>query len=106
MAAPPGTGQQRILVVDDDRAMVGALTMLLGEAGYEVMTAYDGEAAVRRLRDERPDLVLLDIRLPRLGGDAVLQSLGDTPETPVIMLTGNRDSDEKARMLDLGADDF
>ncbi len=96
----------RILVVDDEPAMVGMVTMLLGSEGFEVVTAYDGEKALRLVRDESPDLVLLDMHLPRLSGDEVCRRIRSTSSIPVIMLTGRKEEDEKARLLDLGADDY
>lgn len=96
----------RILVVDDEPAMVGMVTMLLGSEGFEVVTAYDGEKALRLVRDESPDLVLLDMQLPRMGGDEVCRRIRASTTIPVIMLTGRKEEDEKARLLDLGADDY
>jgi DNA-binding response OmpR family regulator len=95
-----------ILVVDDERAMVGMVAALLGEDGYEVVTAYDGEAALKRHADESPDLVILDRGLPKLSGDEVCRRIRATSSTPILMLTGEKGSDERARLLDLGADDY
>ena len=61
----------RILVVDDDPAMVGAITALVGTEGHQVITAYDGLTAVKRFREERPDLVLLDLAMPGPDGFTV-----------------------------------
>ena len=95
-----------ILVVDDERAMVGMVAALLGEDGYEVVTAYDGEAALKRHAEESPDLVILDRGLPKLSGDEVCRRIRATSSTPILMLTGEKGSDERARLLDLGADDY
>jgi len=95
-----------VLVVDDERAMVGMVAALLGEDGYEVVTAYDGEAALRRHAEEAPDLVILDRGLPKLSGDDVCRRIRATSSTPILMLTGEKGSDERARLLDLGADDY
>lgn len=95
-----------ILVVDDEPAMVGMVGALLGDEGYQIVTAYDGETALRRHADERPDLVILDRRLPRLSGDDVCRGIRAVANTPVLMLTGERGSEERARLLDLGADDY
>ncbi|HET7699633.1 MAG TPA: response regulator transcription factor [Candidatus Limnocylindria bacterium] len=95
-----------ILVVDDEPAMVGMVGALLGEEGYQIVTAYDGEVALRRHADERPDLVILDRRLPRLSGDEVCRSIRAVSSTPILMLTGERGGDERAKLLDLGADDY
>jgi DNA-binding response OmpR family regulator len=95
-----------ILVVDDERAMVGMVAALLGEDGYEVVTAYDGEAAIKRHAEESPDLVILDRGLPKLSGDEVCRRIRASSSTPILMLTGEKGSDERARLLDLGADDY
>lgn len=95
-----------ILIVDDDRAMVGMVAALLGEEGYDVVTAYDGEQAIRRHRDDQPDLVVLDRRLPRLDGDEVCRQIRASGDTPILMLTGEKGSEERAKLLDAGADDY
>ncbi len=95
-----------ILVVDDEPAMVGMVGALLGEEGYQIVTAYDGETALRRHADERPDLVILDRRLPRLSGDDVCRAIRAVANTPILMLTGEKGSEERASLLDLGADDY
>lgn len=95
-----------ILVVDDEPAMVGMVGALLGEEGYQIVTAYDGEVALRRHADERPDLVILDRRLPRMSGDEVCRSIRAVSSTPILMLTGEKGGDERAKLLDLGADDY
>jgi DNA-binding response OmpR family regulator len=96
----------RILIVDDERSLVGVLAMVLGDAGYEFVTAYDGETALRRIRDDPPDLVLLDLGLPRLSGDEVARTIVDRALAPVIVLSGRKEPSEVARLLDLGVDDY
>jgi DNA-binding response OmpR family regulator len=95
-----------VLVVDDERALVGMVASLLGEDGYEVVTAYDGEIALRRHAEESPDLVILDRKLPKLSGDEVCKRIRAAGATPILMLTGERGADERAKLLDLGADDY
>jgi len=95
-----------ILVVDDEPAMVGMVGALLGEEGHQIVTAYDGELALRRHAEERPDLVILDRRLPRLSGDEVVRGIRAVSNTPILMLTGEKGTEERARLLDLGADDY
>lgn len=95
-----------VLVVDDERPLVGMIASLLGEEGYEIVTAYDGETALRRHADDAPDLVILDRNLPRLSGDEVCRRIRATSPTPILMLTGERGADERAKLLDLGADDY
>jgi two-component system response regulator MtrA len=95
-----------ILIVDDDRAMVGMVAALLGGEGYDLITAYDGEAALRRHAAEAPDLVILDRRLPGLSGDDVCRRIRASADTPILMLTGEKGTEERARLLDIGADDY
>ena len=95
-----------VLVVDDERALVGMVASLLGEEGYEIVTAYDGEAALRRHAEESPDLVILDRKLPKMSGDEVCKRIRASSSTPILMLTGERGAEERAKLLDLGADDY
>ena len=95
-----------ILIVDDDRAMVGMVASLLGSEGYDLLTAYDGESALRRHAEELPDLVILDRKLPKLTGDEVCKRIRATAPTPILMLTGEKGEEERVRLLDLGADDY
>jgi len=94
------------LVVDDERALVGMVASLLGEEGYEIVTAYDGETALRRHAEESPDLVILDRKLPKISGDEVCKRIRASSTTPILMLTGERGAEERAKLLDLGADDY
>src|SRR5437764_846465 len=102
----PGVALSTVLVVDDERALVGMVASLLGEEGYEIVTAYDGETALRRHAEESPDLVILDRKLPKLSGDEVCKRIRASSTTPILMLTGERGADERAKLLDLGADDY
>ena len=95
-----------VLVVDDEPLLVGQIASLLGEEGHEVITAYDGETALRRHAEDGPDLIILDRRLPRLSGEEVCRRVRATSSTPILMLTGERGADERAKLLDLGADDY
>ncbi len=97
----------RILVVDDDPAMVGAITALVGTEGHQVVTAYDGSTAVRRWREESPDLVLLDLAMPGSDGFSVAAQLrAEGGDVPIIVVSGERAEEAKVRALDLGADDY
>ena len=95
-----------VLIVDDDRALVGMVASLLGAEGYELLTAYDGETALRRHAEELPDLVILDRRLPKMSGDEICKRIRAAGPTPILMLTGERGEDERVKLLDLGADDY
>jgi len=96
----------RILVVDDDPAMVGAITALVGTEGHHVITAYDGQSALRRFREESPDLILLDLAMPGPDGIAVVSELRSAGSPPIIVVSGESGSPSKVRALQLGADDY
>jgi DNA-binding response OmpR family regulator len=99
--------KQRILVVEDDPAILAGLTDLLEGEGFGVVTATDGDAALRLHAGEKPDLVLLDIMLPEKNGYDVCREIrrGD-PVTPVIMLTAKGEEVDTVVGLELGADDY
>ena len=97
----------RILLVEDEVELLDVLTEHLEREGYAVTRAVDGEEALRRVQNERPDLVLLDLGLPGLRGFDVLQRLReDHPRVPVVMLTGLDDEAEARRTLQMGAVDY
>ncbi|NJD28291.1 MAG: response regulator transcription factor [Chloroflexi bacterium] len=96
----------RILVVDDDPAMVGAITALVGTEGHQVITAYDGLTAVRRFREERPDLVLLDLAMPGPDGFTVAGQIRAEGEAPIVVVTGESAEEAKVRAFAIGADDY
>ena len=95
-----------VLIVDDDRALVGMVAALLGAEGYDLLTAYDGETALRRHAEELPDLVILDRGLPKMTGEEVCRRIRAVGQTPILMLTGEKGEDERVKLLDLGADDY
>jgi len=99
----------RVLVVEDDEATRGALRALLDDAGYESDEAPDGEGAVAAMRDERFDLVLLDLGLPGMSGADVHRQLRSDPRTrflPIVFLTAHPDHQVKVAELEAGAEDF
>jgi DNA-binding response OmpR family regulator len=103
---PNGETSLLVLVVDDEPAMVGAISALVGRAGHRVVTAYDGNTALRRFSEERPDLVLLDLAMPGLDGVEVCRAIRRMSQTPIIILTGEADERAKVEALDTGADDY
>lgn len=105
-ARPAASGALKILVVDDEPAMVGALGALLGQAGHRIVAAYDGEEALRRFREDAPDLVLLDLAMPGLDGATVCQRMRELSDTPIVIVSGERDRQATVELLDLGADDY
>ncbi len=96
----------RILVVDDERRMVGFIRLNLEQDGFEVIEAFNGTDALNRLRDSLPDLILLDIMMPDIDGFQVLRTIREISQVPVIMLTAKGEEDDKVRGLELGADDY
>ncbi|MES2209613.1 MAG: response regulator transcription factor [Chloroflexota bacterium] len=102
----PAIRPLRILVVDDDPAMVGAITALVGTEGHQVITAYDGLTAVRRFRDEHPDLVLLDLAMPGPDGFTVAGQIRAAGAAPIIVVSGESSEAAKVKALGIGADDY
>ena len=96
----------RILVVDDDPAMVGAVTALVGTEGHQVITAYDGLTAVKRFREEHPDLVLLDLAMPGPDGFSVAGQMRAVGQAPILIVSGESGEAAKVRALGIGADDY
>lgn len=96
----------KILVVDDERILLDTLRYNLSKAGHQVWTAADGESALRVARHERPDLVLLDVMLPRIDGFDVCRTLRRESSIPILMLTARDEEVDKVLGLELGADDY
>ncbi|TCJ18335.1 response regulator transcription factor [Rubrobacter taiwanensis] len=102
---PHNPGGQRVLVIDDERLLALA-RLALSKNGLEVQTATSGLEGLSRLGDSEPDLVILDVVMPDVSGWEVLRRIRESSDIPVMLLSG-RDSDvDKARGLDLGADDY
>jgi two-component system alkaline phosphatase synthesis response regulator PhoP len=95
-----------VLVVDDEPEIVRILRDYLERAGFAVVTAGDGEAALAAARRQRPDLVVLDLTLPSLDGLDVARSLRRDGEVPIIMLTARTEESDRVAGLELGADDY
>ena len=99
----------RILVVDDDKEIVRLVKSYLEKDGMRVLTAYDGEDAMRAIRAERPDLIVLDLMLPKHDGFEItrwLRADASLATTPILMLTARVEDGDKIQGLDLGADDY
>ena len=95
-----------ILLVDDEDAVQQLLAYPLEREGFRVVQAWDGEEALRRFAEERVDLVVLDLMLPKLDGLEVCRRLRATSSVPIIMLTARDDELDKVLGLELGADDY
>lgn len=98
--------KSRILVVEDDPRTAASLALYLRHAGYDVIEARDGIAALDAAATERPDLIVLDLMLPGLDGFEVCRTLRRGESTPVIMLTARAVEEDKLRGLESGADDY
>ena len=98
--------QQKILIADDDQMTVDLIRVYLEKDQYQVITAYDGKEALRLVRQEKPDLVILDWMLPEIEGTIVCRTLRTEGSIPMIMLTARSTEEEKLLGLDLGVDDY
>lgn len=98
--------KERILVVDDERNIVELIKYNLEKEGYEVICAYDGTEAVNVAKQDRPDLIILDVMLPGQGGLEVTRILRREMKTPIIMATAKGEEIDKILGLELGADDY
>jgi DNA-binding response OmpR family regulator len=97
----------KILVVDDDLELLSLIAFALRQAGYLVVEAADGPAALAAVESERPDLIVLDYNLPRMNGLEVLRRIrAEESGVPVMMLTVRSDEEDLVRALDHGADDY
>jgi two-component system KDP operon response regulator KdpE len=98
--------QPLVLVADDEPRITKLVSMALNAEGFRVVTASGGEQALQRAEDVRPDIVLLDIVMPGLDGIEVMRQLRERRPVPVILLTAKGSTADKAKGLDLGADDY
>ena len=102
-----GKARMRLLIAEDDRALGLFLSRGLEADGHRVHVAYDGAAAVEAFRAEMPDLTILDLNMPVMDGEQVLQEVRALDaDLPVLVLTGRQEVDTRVRCLDLGADDL
>jgi two-component system, OmpR family, alkaline phosphatase synthesis response regulator PhoP len=100
---------KQIFVVEDEKDLVELLTYNLEKDGYRVLSEMDGEAALKKIPEKMPDLVLLDLMLPKTDGLTVCKTLKSNPKTahiPVVMLTAKGEESDKIVGLELGADDY
>ena len=97
---------KKILIVDDEKNIVDILKFNLKKDGFDTIEAYDGEQALNLALSEKPDLILLDIMLPKMDGFTVCRKIRQTMETPILMLTAKEEEVDKVLGLELGADDY
>ncbi len=97
---------KKILVVDDEKPISDIVKFNLSKEGYEVFTAFDGEEAVEMVTEVEPDLILLDLMLPKMDGLEVCREVRKNYDTPIIMVTAKDSEIDKVLGLELGADDY
>lgn len=96
----------KVLVVDDESSIVNIISYNLKKEGYEVITAEDGEVGLELALNENPDLILLDIMMPKMDGYEVCRKVREKSNVPIIMLTARADEVDKVIGLEMGADDY
>ncbi|MBE7008303.1 MAG: response regulator transcription factor [Ruminococcaceae bacterium] len=99
--------KKRVLIVEDEKNIVDIIRFNLDREGYEVLEAYDGEAGLELARAEKPDLILLDVMMPKMMGFDVCRALrGEGDNVPIIILTAREEEEDKVLGLEIGADDY
>ena len=96
----------KILIVDDEKPITDIIKYNLEKEGYETAIAFDGEAALEQVQEETPDLIILDLMLPKIDGLEVARQVRKTKDTPIIMLTAKDSELDKVLGLEMGADDY
>lgn len=97
---------KKILVVDDEKPIVDLISFNLKKEGHDIIEARDGEEAYNKAISEKPDLILLDVMLPKMDGFTVCRKLREKISTPIIMITAKEEEVDKVLGLELGADDY
>lgn len=96
----------RILIADDDADLIEGLRWYLEAEGFEVIAACDGEAAIERFRSQEPDLIILDVMMPKMDGIKVCEAIRSESDAMILMLSARDNEIDKVRALKLGADDY
>jgi DNA-binding response OmpR family regulator len=96
----------KVLIVDDDRVLADVVAFAMRREGFEVIQAYDGASALQRWADDQPDLIILDVNLPKMDGFTVSQRIRREADTPIILLTVRGEEEDIVHGLELGADDY
>lgn len=97
---------RKVLIIEDEKPISDIIKFNLEKDGFEVEVAYDGEEGLEKIRTLNPDLVLLDVMLPKMDGFEVLKRTRETDQVPVVMLTAKEEEVDKVLGLELGADDY
>lgn len=98
--------EMKALIVDDDRVLADVVGFALRREGFQIIQAHDGQSALQRWEEEDPDLIILDINLPKIDGFTVCQQIRKQSNTPIIMLTVRDEDEDVVHGLELGADDY
>ena len=98
--------REKILVIDDDTTLLTLLRQSLERAGYQVITATNGLAGLQQMYDQRPDLIILDVMMPRMDGWETLSRIREVSQVPIIMLTAKDEEADKIRGFTYGVDDY
>jgi DNA-binding response OmpR family regulator len=98
--------KNKLLIIEDDADLVKALELYFSRAGYEVVTAGNGLEGLQQMYSERPDMVILDIAMPKMDGWEVCQRIRELSDVPIVILTARVQEDERVKGLKLGADDY
>jgi len=99
-------GKTRVLVIEDEKDLARLLKYNLDKQGYQVSTAFDGAAGLEAARKEKPDLIILDLMLPKMDGMEICRTLRQESKVPIIMLTAKKEEIDRILGLELGADDY
>lgn len=97
---------RKILVVEDEKNIADIVAFNLKKEGYDIICAYDGEAGLKLALEEKPELILLDIMMPKMDGFQVCKKIRETLDVPIIMLTARAEEVDKVLGLEMGADDY
>jgi len=96
----------KVLVVDDDRVLADVVAFTLRRDGFDVIQAYDGVAGLQRWANDQPDLIILDVNMPKMDGFQVCKQIRSEADTPIILLTVREEEDDIVSGLEIGADDY
>lgn len=96
----------KALIVDDDLALSDVVSFTMRRAGFDVITALDGRSALERWAADEPDIIILDLNLPKLDGLSVCKNIRDQADTPIIILSVRGEEEDVVKGLELGADDY
>jgi DNA-binding response OmpR family regulator len=96
----------KALIVDDDRVLADVVAFTLRREGFDVIQSYDGASAIRRWTEEQPNIIILDVNMPKVDGFSVCRHIREQSDTPIILLTVRGEEDDIVQGLEIGADDY